>query len=179
MDFNLFCFMETVKTFEAKSETDRYAPESTGFHSNDKEARDYLKRVVRGFYKRKYQDELKLKESRVKAAKLQDFLLSFRSPESGQCHSRSLSASSRKMCQTRHPWASLSCLNWWQMTWRRWSNQSARWSCGSRADTRKARGTMGLWPGDVFDLFVSVSVLSGLLLKLLEQIPFHLPFNKW
>ena len=33
---------------------------------------------MRGFYKRKYQDELKLKESRVKAAKLQDLLLSFR-----------------------------------------------------------------------------------------------------
>jgi hypothetical protein len=78
MDFNLFCFVETVKTFEAKSETDRYGSESTGFHSNDKEAREYLKRVVRGFYKREYQDQLKLKESRVKAAKLQDFLLSFR-----------------------------------------------------------------------------------------------------
>jgi hypothetical protein len=78
MDFNLFCFVETVKTFEAKSETDRYGSESTGFHSTDKEAREYLKRVVIGFYKREYQDQLKLKESRVKAAKLQDFLLSFR-----------------------------------------------------------------------------------------------------
>ena len=48
MDFKLFCFVETVKTFEAKTETDRYAPESTGFRSNDKEAREYLKIVVRG-----------------------------------------------------------------------------------------------------------------------------------
>merc|ERR1712130_5722 len=78
MDFNLFCFVETVKTFEAKSETDRYGPESTGFHSNTEEAREYLKKVVGGFYKREYQDQLKLKEGRVKAAKLQGFLLSFR-----------------------------------------------------------------------------------------------------
>jgi len=78
MDFNLFCFVETVKTFEAKSETDRYGPESIGFHSNTEEAREYLKKVVRGFYKREYQHQLRLKESRVKAAKLQGFLLSFR-----------------------------------------------------------------------------------------------------
>ena len=78
MDFNLFCFVETVKTFEAKSETDRYGPESTGFHSNTEEAREYLKQVVRGFYKKEYHDQLRLKESRVQAAKLQGFLVSFR-----------------------------------------------------------------------------------------------------
>ena len=78
MDFNLFCFVETVKTFEAKSETDRYGPESTGFHKNEEEAMEYLRSVVRSFYKKEYQDQLKLKQSRVKAAKLQDFLLSFR-----------------------------------------------------------------------------------------------------
>ena len=78
MDFNLFSFVETVKTFEAKSETERYGEESTGFFDNEEKARNYLRGVVRGFYKREYQDLLKLKQSRVKAAKLQDFLLSFR-----------------------------------------------------------------------------------------------------
>ena len=78
MDFNLFSFVETVKTFEAKSETERYGEESTGFFDNEEKARNYLRGVVRGFYKREYQDLLKLKQSRVKAAKLKDFLLSFR-----------------------------------------------------------------------------------------------------
>ena len=78
MDFNLFSFVETVKTFEAKPETERYGIESTGFFDNEEKARNYLRGAVRGFYKREYQDLLKLKQSRVKAAKLKDFLLSFR-----------------------------------------------------------------------------------------------------
>ena len=78
MDLDLFCFVETVKTFEAKSETERYQAGSTGFHSDENKARDYLRNVVAGIYRREYQDQLKQKQNRIKAAKLQNFLLNFR-----------------------------------------------------------------------------------------------------
>ena len=78
MDFDLFCFVETVKTFEAKSETERYQAGSTGFHNGENKARDYLRSVVSGIYRREYQDQLKQKQNRIKAAKLQNFLLNFR-----------------------------------------------------------------------------------------------------
>ena len=78
MDFDLFCFVETVKTFEAKSETERYQAGSTGFHNGENKARDYLRSVVAGIYRREYQDQLKQKQNRIKAAKLQNFLLNFR-----------------------------------------------------------------------------------------------------
>ena len=78
MDLDLFCFVETVKTFEAKSETERFQAGSTGFHSDENKARDYLRNVVAGIYRREYQDKLKQKQNRIKAAKLQNFLLNFR-----------------------------------------------------------------------------------------------------
>ena len=78
MDFDLFCLVEIVKSIETKTETERYGEESIGFHATEDDARNYLKTIVRDLYRRQYDTELKLKLERVKEAKLEEFLKSFK-----------------------------------------------------------------------------------------------------